>query len=110
IGKYGLKTVTLEDMTLEEQILTLRNANIVLAEHGASLTNCMFMKSGTCLVDTFGTGFVDMFFVELLNERKIRFRMLVSQAEYAKYDFDDDYVIDPTLMDMALKDATGEWN
>lgn len=104
LKEYGFVTVQPEALSVKEQIMLLAHADVVVAEHGAAVTNCLFMKAGSYLIETFGAGFVDMFFIEMAKARRIRFRMLVAQKEYASYDFKEDYTIHPTLLEMTLEE------
>tara|TARA_Y100001938_G_scaffold151172_1_gene246866 strand:- start:8863 stop:9945 length:1083 start_codon:yes stop_codon:yes gene_type:complete len=43
----GWKTVTLENLTIEEQVKTFATASHIVSPHGAGLTNCLWMRPGT---------------------------------------------------------------
>lgn len=105
IERYGFVTIEPEKLSIEDQIKEFNQADVVLAAHGAGVTNCLFMRPGSYLIQTFGAGFIDMFFVEMIKQKGIRFRMVVSQKDYQGYDFNDDYTIHPTLLDMTIKEV-----
>ena len=50
---YGFVCVSLEDMTLEDQIGLFGQVEIVIASHGAGLTNLVFSNSGTKVIEIF---------------------------------------------------------
>lgn len=104
LKSYGFVTVEPEKLSVKQQIMILNYADIVVAAHGAAVTNCLFMRKGTFLIETFGPGFIDAFFIEVIRERKINFRMLVAQKEYASYELEEDYTIHPTLLEITLKE------
>lgn len=43
--------ITLEGKTLREQVLLFQGANIIIAQHGASLANLIFCKEGATIVE-----------------------------------------------------------
>ncbi len=104
LEQYGFEVFRPEEYSIEDQIRTIHSADIVAAEHGAAVANCLFMKKGSALIETFGAGFVDAFFVEMAKVRGVRYRMLVSQKEYGDYNFEDDYGINPSLLQMTIEE------
>ena len=51
LKRYGFKTVRFEGMTLEQQVRTCRSAKVMIANHGAGLTNMLFMKPGSKVIE-----------------------------------------------------------
>ena len=49
--KLEYKRVALEDIPFREQVLTFANAKAVVAQHGASLVNLLWMRRGSVLVE-----------------------------------------------------------
>lgn len=45
--KYGIKVLTLEEMKFSEQVECFKSAELVIAAHGAGLSNCVFCRPGT---------------------------------------------------------------
>lgn len=66
------------------------SAEIVLCPHGAGATGCAFMRKGTFLIETFGTGFVDLFFAEIVKDNGLNYHMLVEQMDYQDRKMNDD--------------------
>ncbi|MEE9321897.1 MAG: glycosyltransferase family 61 protein [Granulosicoccus sp.] len=50
----GFRSVVLESHTVAEQAALLANASVVVAAHGAGLTNIAFCQPGTLVVEIFG--------------------------------------------------------
>ena len=48
---HNFKNYVLEDLTLSEKVELFQSAEIIAASHGSGLTNMIFMKEGTILVD-----------------------------------------------------------
>lgn len=44
LTNYGFKTIISEDLTFEEQVILFNNSKNVVSIHGAGLSNCLFMK------------------------------------------------------------------
>jgi hypothetical protein len=57
IAKQKIKIIKLEDMTISAQRLLFEEAELVIALHGAGLTNLVFCKKGTKVVEIFSPEF-----------------------------------------------------
>lgn len=55
LQKYGFEQYELSKLSVEDQILLFYNAEIIVAEHGAGLTNILFCNPGTKIVEIFQT-------------------------------------------------------
>lgn len=53
LGKRGFQTVYLEELAVLEQIALFNNAEFIVAAHGAGLTNLLFAKPGTKVIEIF---------------------------------------------------------
>lgn len=51
LNKYNIQKVFLEDKSFEEQINIFRNSKIIVAPHGAGLTNLSFANVGTHVIE-----------------------------------------------------------
>lgn len=49
----GFVRYELGDLLIAEQILLFQNAEMIVGEHGAGLTNCLFCKPGTRVIEIF---------------------------------------------------------
>lgn len=52
----GFEIVTLEAMSLAQQVEAFRDADVVVAPHGAGLTNILFSRPGTLVLELFPEG------------------------------------------------------
>ncbi len=53
LRKYGFETCLTEELSLQEQVILFSEAEIVVASHGAGLTNLLFCQSGTKVLEIF---------------------------------------------------------
>ncbi len=53
LGQRGVRTVTLETLSVTEQASLLSSATLVIAPHGAGLTNIAFCEAGTTVIELF---------------------------------------------------------
>ena len=109
IERYGFVAIEPEKLSIEDQIKAFYQADVVLAPHGAGVTNCLFMRSGSYLIQTFGAGYVDTFFIEMIQRKGLRFRMVVAYKDFQQYGLDEDYTIHPTLLDMTIREVLDSW-
>lgn len=58
LNKFGFKSVTLESMSVAEQASLLADAKVVVAPHGSGLTNIVFCRPGTKVIEIFSQNFV----------------------------------------------------
>ena len=48
---YGFETIYLEDLKFEDQVLVSMNAKYLVSNHGAGLTNMLFMNAGSSVLE-----------------------------------------------------------
>jgi tetratricopeptide (TPR) repeat protein len=58
LNKFGFKSVTLESMSVAEQASLMADAKVVVAPHGSGLTNIVFCKPGTKVIEIFSPNYV----------------------------------------------------
>jgi capsular polysaccharide biosynthesis protein len=56
LAEAGFVNVFLEELDVGEQIRLFRGAEIIVGAHGAGLTNILFCRPGTKLLELFPTG------------------------------------------------------
>jgi len=67
IANMGFRIVFLESMTVHEQIRIFSEAEVIMAMHGAALTNCIYMREGATVIELMhkegveNGGYLDMF-------------------------------------------------
>ncbi len=53
LGKLGFVTVILEDLPIPDQARLFRNATVLVAQHGAALTNLLYCQPGAHVIELF---------------------------------------------------------
>jgi hypothetical protein len=51
LKRYGFKVVHFEDLSFDEQAIVSLNAKYLISNHGAGLTNMLFMRSGSYVLE-----------------------------------------------------------
>lgn len=67
ISPYGFRTYVLEEMTFNDQINLFRNAEIVVAPHGAGLTNILFCQNELKIIELFPSNYFEDCFQNISN-------------------------------------------
>ncbi len=62
LQKFGFRVVALELISVAEQALLLSSASVVVAPHGAGLSNLVFCQPGTKVVELFSPNYVNVCF------------------------------------------------
>jgi capsular polysaccharide biosynthesis protein len=80
LKKANFKTLRLEEMSVKEQITEFTNASIVIAPHGAGLTNLIYSQEGTKVLEFFSESYVNKCYVELAGESMLDYYYAVFKA------------------------------
>lgn len=111
LDKYGFTTILPEDLSLEDEIKYFYNADIVLCPHGAALTNVLFMKDHSTLIETCPHDFQVIEHRPYIFKKKINYFVLVEPkdmnykekitGEYRNYSVDNGH------LEYILQELTG---
>lgn len=93
LASAGFVSVTLSQMSVAEQATTLSMAEVVVAPHGAGLTNLVFCKPGTKVLEIFPHNYSQPYYWALANQCKLAHRYLVGRppVEYLQHQADHDF-------------------
>ncbi|MGL5192514.1 MAG: glycosyltransferase family 61 protein, partial [Chroococcales cyanobacterium] len=75
----GFTPVTLESLSLAEQVALLAAAKFVIAPHGAGLTNLMFCAEGTTVIELFSPRYLSRCYWILCDRLKLKYYYLVGK-------------------------------
>ncbi len=73
LAPLGFKAVCLEDYSVPEQAALFRDAEVVVAFHGAGLTNLIFSRPGTVVIEIFAPDFIVTSFWSLCRDLGLRY-------------------------------------
>lgn len=82
LKKFDFQEVYLEDLSFENQVNLFNNALIIVAAHGAGLTNLIFSSSKTTLIEFFNNKYINPCFSHITNIKNIRHYVVVDQIDY----------------------------
>jgi capsular polysaccharide biosynthesis protein len=93
LASAGFVSVTLSQMSVAEQATMLSMAEVVVAPHGAGLTNLVFCKPGTKVLEIFPHNYSQPYYWALANQCKLIHRYLVGRplGEYLQHKIDYDF-------------------
>jgi capsular polysaccharide biosynthesis protein len=93
LASVGFVSVTLSQMSVAEQATMLSMAEVVVAPHGAGLTNLVFCKPGTKVLEIFPYNYSQPYYWALANQCKLVHRYIVGRplVEYLQYQTDYDF-------------------
>lgn len=83
LKQYGFETVRPGEMTVREQMETFASAAVVVAPHGAELTNITFCPKNVKLIELFSPYYLNSCFMELAAQCRLRHTALVGTGRRA---------------------------
>jgi len=76
LESHGFVEVRLEELGLGEQIALFRDAEAIVAPHGAGLTNLVFCEPGTLVVEFIATGYGSELYAKIGQARQLDYHLL----------------------------------
>ena len=79
LDKYSFKRVDfgLGDLSVDEQIAMLRGARLIVAPHGAGLTNLIYLSESVKLIELHGSNYCSSAFMQLCSSKNIKYSGLI---------------------------------
>lgn len=81
LDRFGIKKVVLEELSFEEQVGLFQSAELVVAPHGAGLTNIVFCQEGANVIEFFSPNYVNVCFWALANQVGLKYSYLIGEGE-----------------------------
>jgi hypothetical protein len=103
LQEMGFQICLLEEMPFEEQVRLFRNAEVVLAPHGAGLINLIFSKPGTRVVEILARGHERRCYWTLCEELGHDYRFYLGEPEFPGRRGEPDIVVNSEQFSSALK-------
>jgi hypothetical protein len=89
--KKKILNISLEYISIFDQFILFNNAKIIFAQHGASLTNIIFMKPKTKLIEIIDTDKYqhENWFIDIGKASKIDHYQYITESPHVNIDLDD---------------------
>lgn len=90
LTEKGFEVVDPSAMTIADQAALFASADVIVAPHGAALTNLTFCKPGTAAIDIFSPRYVNPCYWILSEEMRLRYGYLLGEGEQVPEGVDPD--------------------
>ncbi len=84
--KHGLKEVFLEDLSVIEQIVLFRDASLVCGMHGAGLSNLVYCRPGTPVLEILPRDWAWPFYHSVSRQVNLNYRYLIGESVHREDD------------------------
>ena len=81
LKRNGFEIFFPEDLSFLEQVELFANARVVMAAHGAGLSNLVFCPRGTTVIEFFSPRYVNVCYWALANQLGLRYYYLLGEAK-----------------------------
>lgn len=81
LSRYGFTSIILEELSFLEQVAVLRSAKVVVAPHGAGLTNLVWCDTKTKVLEIFSRDYVNVCFWSLCQEADLDYYYILGDGE-----------------------------
>lgn len=98
--KFGFETYTLEDLPFRDQVNLFASAEVVIAPHGAGLSNLVFSSSQVKVLEIFSPKYVNPCYYNLCNAIGIQYYYLIGEGKSPKPYKDPHKVSDNIIVDI----------
>lgn len=100
LTNLGFKPVKLETMSLLEQVFLFSRADIIVAPHGAGLTNVIFCPITAKVIEFFNPGYVNPCYWKLCNQVGLKHYNLIDQNKSSRPDEAYDNFVKDLFVDL----------
>lgn len=103
LERHGFEKAFMEDLSFPEQVQMMQQTRILLAPHGAGLTNMLFCPEGGHVVELADPDFPNPNFYALASALGLGYWLLGEQAGVADHPLDRDLTIDVARVEEVLE-------
>jgi hypothetical protein len=107
LNKYGVVLFHLEKLSLEDQVRLFNRAELVVAPHGAGLSNLIFCKPGTRVIEIFEPKTMRLCYWSISDTFNLQYSYLIGKS-IPSIGLDSNIEIDPSELDFLIE-KTGKW-
>jgi len=111
LEQRGIEMVEPEHLSLQDQIDLFASADLVVAPHGAALTNLLWCKPETHVIELFSPSYVNICFWALCDQLELRYSYLICKGDpLPKHEFDPLKTDEPLEIDLdKLRVQLNKW-
>ena len=103
----GFEVIVPSTLSLEEEVRVFRHAKVITGPLGAGLYNSVFSKPGTRMLAISDPGYMTLWFLQLMAQRRIEYALLFGNSIMSYEDVEkgshSNWVLDPELFRRALR-------
>ncbi len=100
-SKHQISVLTMEDLPLVEQVRLFHHAELVVAPHGAALSNLMFCRAGTQVLEIFESTTIRLCFWAIADTFRLKYDFLLGRP-VPSAGMDPDIHIEASVLDDTL--------
>jgi len=102
---HGFQRVFMENLTFQEQVKLMQETSVLIAPHGAGLTNMMFCPQGAKIVEIADLSFPNPNFYAVASAMKHQYWIINASSEGDAHPLEKDMFVDP----VAIKEMLPSW-
>ncbi|NDC39264.1 MAG: glycosyltransferase family 61 protein, partial [Proteobacteria bacterium] len=103
VTRYGFEPVCLEDHSVREQVALMSTAVAIIGPHGAGVTQCMFARPRSLIVEFFAPTYINTAIMAALKILNHKYYPLTSQNWTVQYPHGDHILVYADLLDHILR-------
>lgn len=103
LEKLGFEKIFMEDLSFRDQITAMQQAEIVVAPHGAAITNVIFCSPGTHVIEIADLSFPNPNFYALCSAMDHHYWILNATSVGDMHPLEKDLKIDPKVVQETVK-------
>ncbi|MBD2501515.1 glycosyltransferase family 61 protein [Anabaena azotica] len=94
LAKYGFESLAIEGLTIKEQAELFASAKIIVAPHGAALTNIVFCPKGTLVIEFMPDTYIEKCFQRLAELLSLNYQCLTAKTYSKSLQSTHDHYVD----------------
>jgi hypothetical protein len=79
--RFSFTSIVMDNLSVSEQVNIFHNAEFIIAPHGAALTNLVFCKPGTRVVELFSPNWLIEVYRDLARATSLRHTIIIGEVE-----------------------------
>lgn len=106
LESYGFRTIVLEALSVVEQVTAFASADIIVAPHGAGLSNLVYCRPGTQVIECFSPQYVNVCYWGLCEQLKLPYFYIIGEGPHLPEGTDANQVGTPISISLQVLDQT----